>query len=644
MTLGSAQITVSSQSVPWALWYEVWFGTNANSASAAQYGEDVSGTSAVISGLTNDTRYYVWLKAKNNAGTSGFSPPANAVPTVFDAPPAAPAAPAVTLGSGTVTLSWQAVPGTHAYEMWYGTSSTSASAVQYGGDISSGLSAAITGLGNGTTYWIWLKAKNDRGTSGFSPAVQAKPIAAASAPTLTVGNGQISVTWTAVTGADSYDIFCGTGANRPASPAQTPGSSPATLSSLQNGTTYTVWVRGRNGTGTGAMSAAASAKPLGTMDTVTLAPGDRNFTASWTAVAGADSYAVYYSTTTTMSASPAQTVPGTSAALTRLTNGTTYYVWVKPRNNYGAGAASSMASVIPLGTPAAPTLTADDRKLTVSWATVAGANQYDVYYSTSATIPASPAQTGIAGTSATLTGLVNGTTYYVWVRGRNSSGAGAASPVAAGKPTASALYKGAEVSPATRIGAYSLEAALTYIAANAVNGDNYFIVLGENHDCAPKTLNYPGKTVGITLMADGVERTVQLASNGSLFDVWSGVTLTLESNVTLKGKTDNTASLVKINTSGAFTMNGGEISGNTVSSSSGGGAYVMNNSMGTFTKASTGGVITGYGNDTVTGNKVVINGVVQSNRGHAVYISSSPAKRARSGTAWCLKSGGTLWV
>jgi hypothetical protein len=45
---------------------------------------------------------------------------------------------------------------------------------------------------------------------------------------------------------------------------------------------------------------------------------------------------------------------------------------------------------------------------------------------------------------------------------------------------------------------------------------------------------------------------------------------------------------------------------------------------GTFIKSSTGGVITGYGNDTVNGNKVVnASGVIQSYCGHAVYVSSS---------------------
>ena len=84
------------------------------------------------------------------------------------------------------------------------------------------------------------------------------------------------------------------------------------------------------------------------------------------------------------------------------------------------------------------------------------------------------------------------------------------------------------------------------------------------------------------------ERIVQLSANGSLFTI-AHVTLTLQNNVTLTGRTNNNASLININ-SGTFRMNGGEISGNT-SSLYGGGVYV---SGGTFTKTATGGVI--YGN------------------------------------------------
>jgi predicted outer membrane repeat protein len=70
-----------------------------------------------------------------------------------------------------------------------------------------------------------------------------------------------------------------------------------------------------------------------------------------------------------------------------------------------------------------------------------------------------------------------------------------------------------------------------------------------------------------------------------------------------------------------FSMNGGEIFGNTTTSA-GGGVYVRHN----FIKS--GGTITGYASDTVRGNVVKNSSdVVQSNRGHAVYVESPVRRR-----------------
>jgi hypothetical protein len=170
----------------------------------------------------------------------------------------------------------------------------------------------------------------------------------------------------------------------------------------------------------------------------------------------------------------------------------------------------------------------------------------------------------------------------------------------------------------------SLAESLTWISNNAVEGGAYTITLNADESIAPQTLYYNDKSVSITLDGGSVERTVSLSSTGSLFTIYSGVTLTLENNVTLQGRSDNTSSLVQMsgsywyssgalvmndgskitgNTSygygggvyvsdGTFTMNGGEISGNTSSSSYGGGygggVYV---SSGTFTMS--GGEISG---------------------------------------------------
>jgi uncharacterized repeat protein (TIGR02543 family) len=130
--------------------------------------------------------------------------------------------------------------------------------------------------------------------------------------------------------------------------------------------------------------------------------------------------------------------------------------------------------------------------------------------------------------------------------------------------------------------ALSLNDALTWISSNAVEGGVYTITLMTDETIAPKWLFYSGKKVGITLAGGITERTVSLSTTGSLFVVGNRVTLTLGNNVTLQGRSDNTASLVQVN-SGTLVMNtGSKISGNrayTNAHSHGGGVYVNGGGM-----------------------------------------------------------------
>jgi hypothetical protein len=117
----------------------------------------------------------VWVKAKNGVGTGGFSPSASGTPQAAATAPAAPAAPVVTAGSQQLVVSWVAVGGATAYELWYGTADNTGNAQKSGGDVT-GTTKTITGLANGTTYYVWVKAKNNAGTSGFSPSTNKAPL------------------------------------------------------------------------------------------------------------------------------------------------------------------------------------------------------------------------------------------------------------------------------------------------------------------------------------------------------------------------------------------------------------------------------------------------------------------------------------
>jgi len=192
---------------------------------------------------------------------------------------------------------------------------------------------------------------------------------------------------------------------------------------------------------------------------------------------------------------------------------------------------------------------------------------------------------------------------------------------------------------------------LRWLQTHAQSNTSYTIEVNANESIGPWTLVYSGKTgITITLRGVGANRIVSLSSNGSLFSVGNGVTLILDNNITLWGRSSNNASLVNVSSGGTlrmnagskitsntassysssygggggvrvvgtFIMSGGEITGNTASSSGssyGGGVYVLG---GSFSK--TVGTITGYESDTVNGNVVKYSsGTVQSNRGHAVY-------------------------
>jgi len=80
---GDGQLTVLWDAVPGAESYEVWLQASNENRIRQKCGDNITGTSFTITGLTNDIAYYVWVKAKNSAGTSGLSPKATGTPSAF---------------------------------------------------------------------------------------------------------------------------------------------------------------------------------------------------------------------------------------------------------------------------------------------------------------------------------------------------------------------------------------------------------------------------------------------------------------------------------------------------------------------------------------------------------------------------------
>ena len=166
LAVADQQITVSWTAVANATSYQVFYAeTNDNSKSMLVTA--VTAPQCIINGLTDGTTYYVWIKAENSSGTSGYSPATHATPVAPLTKPYPPLSVSLTPGSQQLSVSWLAVSGATSYQLWFSTSNNSSTAQQTGGAITN-LSYNITGLINGVTYYVWVKAKNSLGVSDFS--------------------------------------------------------------------------------------------------------------------------------------------------------------------------------------------------------------------------------------------------------------------------------------------------------------------------------------------------------------------------------------------------------------------------------------------------------------------------------------------
>ena len=219
----------------------------------------------------------------------------------------------------------------------------------------------------------------------------------------------------------------------------------------------------------------------------------------------------------------------------------------------------------------------------------------------------------------------------------------------------------------------TLEEKLTWVGktANVEDGETYTIEVTADETISEHIISPDRDNITIVLKGIGAERKIS-PSERYLFSVGNNVTLVLDENITLQGKSDSTTSLVNVrgvlemkegakiigNTAlqgggvnvefGTFIMSGGEISGNTATGGIyGGGGVVVRGNGGTFTMSGgkifgntahagggvyvsggtsftkTGGTIYGYSeSDMINSNVANTSAVTGQANGHAVYATS----------------------
>ncbi len=118
----------------------------------------------------------------------------------------APSISSVTPGDGSVTVTWGAATGATSYNLYYNTGTTVAEAT---GSRLTGVASPklVSGLTNGTQYAFAVSAVNAGGESGLSNVVTATPQAIPVISSVVAGDGGATVSWGAVTGATSYNLY-----------------------------------------------------------------------------------------------------------------------------------------------------------------------------------------------------------------------------------------------------------------------------------------------------------------------------------------------------------------------------------------------------------------------------------------------------
>jgi len=190
----------------------------------------------------------------------------------------------------------------------------------------------------------------------------------------------------------------------------------------------------------------------------------------------------------------------------------------------------------------------------------------------------------------------------------------------------------------------TLATQLAWLRENASNGDSYLVEIRGNETIAPTSADtgvnqvLPTGRANLTIILRGNEEmhTVSLSADGSLFWIPPGVTLVLDDNVTLQGRTNNTNHLVRINSGGTLIANAGSrIADNqnaTATATNGGGGILVNS----------GGVFIMDGGE-ISGNSTTNTGA--TGNGGGVRVESGGRFDMRNGTISgnAGQNGGGVW-
>jgi hypothetical protein len=212
VTLGNGKAAISWGNTHEAASYNIYWSTVAGVTKTN--GTKIANVTSpyIHEGLTNGVTYYYVVAAVNAYGESGASSQVSAKPDLTYIPPPPPTMITPIAGDRQNVISWTAVTGATAYNLYWSTEPgvTKATGIKIANVKSP---YTHTGLVNFTSYYYMLVSVNAYGEGNSSSVFSVTPKGAPSVPAnikVTEGDGKATITWDNVNGATGYNIYWST--------------------------------------------------------------------------------------------------------------------------------------------------------------------------------------------------------------------------------------------------------------------------------------------------------------------------------------------------------------------------------------------------------------------------------------------------
>lgn len=299
--------------------------------------------------------------------------------------------------NGSFTLSWNKIDGADQYELYYKAENDKAYKLLKTTNTTSytTISAAY-----GKQYSYKMKAihnANSGYNSEFSMVVNIVNDAKLRTPSAKIAvnsNGSFTLSWNAVDGADKYELYYKSGNSSSYQPLKTVSATSYTTIVASYGRNYSYKLKALNSENNTATSdysnivSAVQKNKLSTPSLKVVENANGSFKLSWSTVANADKYEIYYKTVNDSAYKLLKTTTAKSYTTVVASYGKKYTYKVKAINSGNSSINSAFSSAVSatnntiLRAPALKVTVNSNGSFKLYWDAVDGADQYELYYKT----------------------------------------------------------------------------------------------------------------------------------------------------------------------------------------------------------------------------------------------------------------------